>query len=253
VIKSWSPSRLEKYGACPSRAKYEFVDKLCPLCFNGKLTGWDPQTCDHCARSPEIPEPIARGNRMHEDLEMYVTGRRGQLPKDLQGAKPLANALRSAYKDTKVKVEMDFVLGSNWEVISKFSKDAWIRAKIDILHLVSPTEVVVIDWKSGGVDRDSGAPKNPGKYADQLSVYSTVVLSALPAIEKVTTKLLFLDATVDQEIPGEPLLRKNLKKSQDAWTKRVKAMLTDKVFAPRPGYACRYCPFTKNVGGPCRF
>lgn len=253
MITSWSPSRLDKYESCPARAKYDIIEKLCPLCFNGKLTGYDAPKCSHCDRTPEVPPPLARGTKIHEELEMCVTGRRAKPPTGLDGIWPLVHKLRDDYKDGKVRVETDFVLGRDWSVISKFSKEAWIRTKVDVLWLKSPKEVLVIDWKTGGVDKDSGKPKADAKYADQLDVYATVVLSALPDVESVTTKLIFVDAIKDQEVAQKPLHRKDLKKHQAMWEKRTKAILSDKVFAPRPGYPCRWCPFTKNVGGPCRF
>lgn len=253
MITSWSPSRLDKYEACPARAKYDIIEKLCPSCFKGKLMGYDAPKCSACNVSPEVPPPLARGSKIHEELEMCVTGRRAKPPTGLDNVWPLVTKLNAEYKAGKVRVETDFVLGRDWSPVSKFAKDAWIRTKVDVLWFKSPKEVLVIDWKTGGVDKESGKPKADTKYSDQLDVYATVVLSALPEVESVVTKLIFVDAIKDQEVPRKALLRKDLKKQQAQWAKRTKALLSDEVFAPRPGYLCRYCPYTKNVGGPCRF
>jgi len=39
-----------------------------------------------------------------------------------------------------------------------------------------------------------------------------------------------------------------------AWvTEKVMKIENDDIFAPNPSYACRWCHFRKNNGGPCQW
>jgi hypothetical protein len=38
------------------------------------------------------------------------------------------------------------------------------------------------------------------------------------------------------------------------WEGRIKALFADDTFAPRPSdFACRFCDYSKEKGGPCEF
>lgn len=241
MITSWNPSLLEMYETCPKRAKLERVDKLCPACFKGKLKGYELPKCDTCGKAAPVPEPIARGNLVHAQAEAYITGREPVLHELLAKVAPRVNKLRADYKKRLVRVEVMLAVDSTWNMVEWFSKKAWLRTKLDVLHMRPKAEAEVIDWKTGKQKDDSS-------YADQLSIYSTALLSTYP-LKKAKSRLVFTDTNKD--VPGEPLLREGLEEAQRAWTKRSLPLFRDTAFAPTPSPTCRWCPFSRNVGGPC--
>jgi hypothetical protein len=135
-------------------------------------------------------------------------------------------------------------LNEKWERVEWFAHDAWLRCKLDLVHMRDARAWDVVDWKTGRVNED-------GKYNDQLTLYCVAVLSAYPTPESVAASLIFVDAGL--AVCGEIVKRKDLKKQQKAWAKRVKPMLLDTTFAPNPSNACRWCPYSKSKGGPCKF
>jgi hypothetical protein len=256
VIKTWSPSRLAKYEACPQRAKLEIVDKLCPLCFQGEMAGeWQKEKCTICGNSVPTPETWARGTEIHDMLERFVNG----------GPTPLLQPWVVEYAQALIpcKTEIDFVFQPGWRVVSQFTKGAWARFKLDVLKihggkkvkgLAVPPYAKVVDWKTGGIDKRTKMVRVDGKYDDQLEQYATAVLSALTGIDYVKVDLVFVDAAGKKDGVKDlgTVKRKDLPKLQKKWEKRVKPMLTDDTFSPRPSdYGCRYCPFEKAKGGPC--
>jgi hypothetical protein len=259
VITSWSPSRLTKYEACPSRAKYEIVDKLCPLCFQGRMEGkWQEEKCSTCGNGVPTPETWARGTAIHSMLEKIVNG--GTANPTLQEW-----VVEYAKKLVPAKTEIDFVFQPGWVAVSQYTKGAWARFKLDVLKIHAPPKKkgltqppygLVVDWKTGGIDKRTKMVRVDGKYDDQLEMYGVAVLSALSGIETAKIDLVFVDAAGRKDGVKDlgTVKRKDLAKLQKKWEKRVKPMLIDDVFSPRPSdYGCRYCPFEKAKGGPCPY
>lgn len=224
-IESWTPSKLDLYEQCPARAKYKHIDKL-------------PE--------PESPA-LARGTEIHEAAEQYITGRNRTVHADLKNpvVKRILDALRKDYKKNRVRVELELAFNRAWKVVHWLAKDVYCRFKIDVLHVLKDGNGEVIDWKTGKMKED-------GKYDPQLNAYATAVLSA-GLVNRVTAKLVFTDAGQIVTSPVGTLSVKDLDKAQKAWDAKVKAMLSDTKFPPRPGNYCRWCPYSMNKGGPCKF
>lgn len=224
-LTSWTPSKLDLYEQCPAKAKYKYLDKL-----------------------PELESPaLARGTEIHEAAEQYVTGRKRTIHDDLKNpvVKRILSTLRSDYKKKRVRVELELAFNRAWKMVHWLAKDVYCRFKIDALHMLKGGEGEVIDWKTGKLKED-------GKYDSQLNAYATAVLSA-GLVERVTAKLVFVDAGHVVTSPAGTLSAKDLTKAQKAWDAKVKAMLNDTKFPPRPGNHCRWCSYSMNRGGPCRF
>lgn len=224
-IYSWSPSRLGAYENCPASAKYKYIEKL-----------------------PEPPSPtLDRGIEIHKGAEDYVTHRTRKLHEDLQNpkVKKLLGVLRKDYKLKKVRVELELAFTREWKPCHWLAKDVYVRFKLDVLHLRPGKSALVIDWKTGKFKPD-------GEYDQQLSAYAVGALSS-GLVESVTAQLVFTDCGEVVERPAGTLTLKDLPKAQKLWDKKAKAMLSDTRFAPRPGNSCRWCPFSTNRGGPCKF
>lgn len=257
---SWSPTRLADYTQCPAMAKWKHLDKLCTECFKGRLSGgFDgiPTTCDTCGKVIEKPEALERGTRIGEAMEKYLIGKAPAMPLEVASdeARGVAAKVRKAVAAKTAKVEFQIVLNKDWKPVKMFAKDAWLRAKIDAIVFDTKGRARVIDWKTGGVDKATEAPRVDPKYDDQLAVYSVAALSAFDTVSAATSALVFLDAYTDPvvERPSGTLARKDLAQRQQGWNKRLLPLLSDDVFAPNPTSKCRWCPFSGKQGGPCAF
>lgn len=252
MITSWSPSRLSKWEECPRRAQYEIVQKLCPACFNGRLEGpWGlPQVCGTCGVVEKISDALARGTSLHTLCEEYIKGD-GKAPAELKGVEKHLKRLRKTHRSGHTTIEHDLVFKADWVPAGKFEKGAWLRTKLDVLTVKNGV-AEVIDWKSGGIDKKTKQIKDNPVYADQLSVYATAVLSGMPEVDTVECFLVFLDAPADKNVVsvGGTARRDDLPGLQKKWAGRARGMLSDTLFAPRPGFGCRWCPFGRAKGGP---
>jgi len=258
VITSWSPSRLSKWEECPRRAQYEVVQKLCPSCFKGALAGpWgQAQVCDTCGVVEVVGEALSRGTMLHGLCEEYVTGD-GKLPPQMKNVATQLKGLRRTYREGLTTIEEDLVFRVDWAPTGKSEKGAWLRARLDVLT-VRAGHAQVIDWKSGGIDKRTGQVKDNPAYRDQLEIYACAVLSAKPAVEEVEAFLVFIDAPAGKNVVtvGGTARRADLPALQKKWAGRARGMLSDTLFAPRPGFSCRWCPFGRAKGGPnspCNF
>ena len=260
---SWSPSRLFDYDQCPLYARLKHLDKLGPKCFKGKVRGGfdKPEICDTCGHVKQVPAPLARGSEIGLNLERYVNNEEGRLHEEIRhpGIIALARELRREHGKGRVKTELPIICDDQWAPLQgKFPEGAWLRTKLDVFRNVTAKVARVIDWKTGGIDRDTGAVKDDkDKYEDQLSVYSVVTLCAFPTVEYVESALAFVDAGPRYnpivEMKKCHLDRKDLEKAKKKWETRTKPMLKDTTFAPRANERCKWCEFRKGKGGPCRF
>ena len=255
MITSWSPSRLSKWEECPRKAKFEIVQKLCPACFKGKLGGvWgEPQICDTCGKVESVPPAIARGTALHAAAEQFIRYG-GKVPADLKNVEKLLKLIRKDFRKGYTTIEEDMVFDADWNPVTKFTKGAWLRTKLDVLT-IEDDMAEVIDWKSGGIDKRTGEVRPNPAYDAQLSIYATAVLTTYPKVKQVACVLAFIDGPAgrNEVVSGGLATRKDLPALQRKWTSKAKVMLGDSLFAPNPTIACRWCNFRKSAGGPCSF
>jgi hypothetical protein len=222
-----SLSRVEDWESCPFFARCKHLDKL--------------------------PVPVGpamdRGRRIHKLAEDYGTGRLKELPPELKLFKKEFTDLRRHAKH--LAVEQQVAVDDRWVPTDWFGADAWLRIVFDAVYdvVTKLTVRVIIDHKTGKVYRE--------KNQAQLDLYAAVgfALPAQPAVVEVKTKLWYLDQgeeVVQTFKPGD------VPKLRAAWERRVKPFYADRTFKPTPSErAChpygKPCPFSRSVGGPCRF
>jgi CRISPR/Cas system-associated exonuclease Cas4 (RecB family) len=113
---------------------------------------------------------------------------------------------------------------------------------------------VVTDWKTGKFREDQNED-----YLEQLELYALSALILYPHIQKVKPRLVYLDIGIIHPTADVELVftRADLPKLKKLWVKRTKAMLSDKLFAPRPNDKCKWCFFRSSNkaagGGQCKF
>lgn len=225
-FKAWSPSRYSEWESCAFRAY-----------------------CKHILRIPEGAkgDALVRGEEIHHGAEDFITGRKKELHPDLKKVKALITKLRTEYKKDRVRVELELAFDRTWKRVEWFAKDAWCRFKLDVLYRPAKGGAEVKDWKTGKYKPD-------GEYDDQLNCYAIAALSAFPELKKATGQLVFTDhGPKPVERPAGTLTREELRGAQEKWEKRVKPMFEDRTFAPHPSDSCRWCPYSRNRSGPCKF
>jgi RecB family exonuclease len=254
VVTSWSPSRFEKYTQCPLKFKLETIEHLCPLCFSGKMLGYDDPTCDQCGGKAEVPDAIARGTVLHKVVENFILGR-GPATDDIKSVVKIAAVLKETYAKNHqlVRIEHDFVFQRGWVPVSKFTKGAWLRTKADVIHVMHKV-LEIIDWKSGGVDKKTKAVRSEEKHDDQLEIYGIAALCAFPKHDEAKPRLVFIDAHEGKNVVERGVVkRKDLEKLKKKWEKKIVPMFSDSKFEPKANFGCRWCPYSKSSGGPCRY
>ena len=227
----WSNSRLNLYEQCPLKAKLQDLDK-----------------------APSGPKSIhmERGIKFHTIAEEYVKGVGRTMPPELKRHADLFKELRKQFKKdpASMVVEDTWAFKKDWSgTHTKDWAECWLRVKVDCAQRVGNV-VYIYDFKTGRF-----RPDDIEDYESQLELYALAGLLALSGIGKdlvIDPKLIYLDGG-EIHPARERFTTKDIPRLKKAWEKRVKPMLTDKKFAPRPNKYCYSCWFRKDNSGPCKF
>lgn len=218
-ITAWSFSRLQDYRSCARKAYYKHVAKL-------KEPG---------------NAAMDRGSAIGKMAEDFIRGTLKVCPPEVAAFKEEFLELRKR----KATTEEQWAFDKDWNEVDWFAAEAWLRVKTDIhsFDLKSNT-LIVIDNKTGKIREE---------HLEQLKLYALGGFLKFPTVEFVDVRLWYLDQAA--EVPEEPKVysRSELPALKAYWLKETKAMLADTRFAPKPGYGCRYCFFSKSKGGPCAY
>jgi hypothetical protein len=232
-LTSWSFSRYNDYRSCPAKAKYKHIQKL-----------------------KEPPSPaMERGAQIHTLCEQYVKGMQPTLPPELKLFKPEFLQLKKMYKAKKLPmiVEDNWAFDKDWgESTWNDWVNCWVRIKLDMARYTAPNILHVTDYKTGKMNDFKIA-----EYEEQLELYALGAL-LMSAVEDVTVivDLWFLDFGVKYPAAGEEksYTRADLPRLLKSWNAKVKPMMVDTRFAPKPSAnACKYCHYKKANNGPCQY
>jgi CRISPR/Cas system-associated exonuclease Cas4 (RecB family) len=227
-LTAWSFSRWKDYCKCPFLAKCKHVDKL---------------------KEPEN-EHLLRGSEVHSQAEDYVKGKLHKLPKALQ----VFSAEFKATKKAKALTEQEWAFDDQWRKVDWFSKQAWLRVKVDAFYLITEktgssgqgrfavTTVVIIDYKTG--------KEREEEHAEQRSLYALAAMLMYPDASRVVVQHQYLDSGA---IAEETYTADTVEGLKQLWLKRTRIMLLDTRYKPNPGKHCGWCHFRKENGGPCKF
>lgn len=236
-ITAWSFSRYSDYQQCPLKAKLKHIDKI---------------------REP-ANEAMERGAKVHDLAEGYIKGTVSRLPPELKQFKETFQRLRKQYKKAinGMVVEETWAFTKDWdETTWNDWVGCWVRIKLDCAEHEDETTLIINDWKTGKY-----RPEQNEAYVEQLELYALAALLLHEHVEVVKPRLVYLDHGVvypDDEGVILEFTRKDIPKLKKLWAKRVKPMLNDKIFAPRPNNLCQWCWFgqtKKREGGPalCKY
>lgn len=230
-ITSWSYSRYADYRQCPLKAKLKHIDKL-----------KEPQN-----------EAMARGEAIHKKAESFIRGEMRTLPAELKSFEKLFKEMKSLYKKNQkvLVVEDSWALKRDWsKTLWNDWNGCWLRIKLDLAEIKGST-MIITDWKTGKF-----RPEMNEDYMEQLELYALGAFLLYPTIDTVYPRLAYVDQSLMYpENPDDLVFTRsaNLSGLLKTWERRIKPMLADKKFAPRPNDKCRWCHFRKSNGGPCKF
>lgn len=196
---------------------------------------------------------MERGNSIHKIAENYTKGNLvGKFPEELSKFKSLFVKLKAGYKKKMYAMDVE----ETWAFTKDWVRTKWddwngcrVRIKLDNASHENPTTLVIRDWKTGKF-----RPEQHEDYLKQLSLYALGGFRAHEHIKTIKPQLVYLDQ--GEIYPKEkPLIyvRKQLPMLTKEWEDRVKPMLSDTFFAPRPSNGCHWCHYRKSNGGPCQF
>lgn len=224
ILTSWSYSRWDKHHTCPLAFKLEVLD--------GR-------------KQPDNPAQ-AKGQIMHKAIAKWLT--QPNAPGDELGPPPVEIgkavdlAVQLTHFDNKV-VEQQWGYTRQWRPTGWFSNDTWLRSVLDVAVLYEDMTAEVIDWKSG---------KPRGTHEDQMELFAISVMVRFPVVTHVTTRLAYTDFA-HAEFGEYP--RTDLEKMIAKWEDKVRPMFEDTTYLPRPGDACKFCPFSRSRtnGQDCKY
>jgi CRISPR/Cas system-associated exonuclease Cas4 (RecB family) len=184
---------------------------------------------------------MERGVQLHGAIESFLTGKTAELPNEI-------NFYTQYLTQLKTKVifpEYTICLTREWKPCAAESPDRWYKGILDLKAFGSSegpqTEATVIDWKTG---------KIYDEHDDQKSLYSLAVLAEEPSVLRVRAIHVYLDLGKNREKTYD---REQMHQLRTSWDSRVLKLEEEKAFIPNPSFKCRYCPYSRSVGGPCKF
>lgn len=237
-ITAWSFSRYSTYKQCPLKLKISAIDRI----------------------SEPPNEAMARGAGIHNLAEDFIKGKALKLAPELKLFEKEFKRLRTMFK----KISQSMVVEDNWAFTKTWDEtswnnwtECWVRIKLDCAHHESDTVLVVTDWKTGKFRTEMNED-----YVEQLELYALSALLLHEHIEEVRPRLAYTDlGRIYPNGVDEPVLvftRADIPRLKKLWEKRVKPMMSDTTFAPRPNSLCKWCWYgqsKKAAGGPglCKY
>lgn len=232
---SWSFSRYSDYRQCPLKFKLKHLLKI-----------QEPGN-----------DAMQRGAKIHDDAEAYLKGKLAKLPAELAKFGPEFKRLKAVYKKktSGMIVEDTWAFTNNWTpTMWDDWINCWVRIKLDCAEIVDHELMVITDWKTGKF-----RPEKNAEYIEQLELYALAALLLHEHIDEVYPRLAYVDEGTIYPSEDEATIytREDIPMLIKTWAKRVKPMMSDKIFAPRPNNLCRWC-FYRNSnaeagGGQCKY
>jgi putative RecB family exonuclease len=225
IALSWS--RLSDYNQCPLKFKLKYIEK-------------EPMFKEDESASPHL----VRGSNVHKALENYVLQKQsdGQMEvkvsslPEVERAKGFVDRFLTNYQ--VVIPETQIAVNDKWERVEWFSSEAYYRVIMDLIA-INPSDVQVIDYKTGKIRDYDGGPSGKG----QLHLSGAVSLCLWPEIPEVRTTYAYVDH-------GQTLVKKftqdDKKELVDHFDAEHAKVNSDKDFKPKVNEFCKWCPATRK-------
>jgi hypothetical protein len=207
-MRAWSYSLLRDFEQCPRQ------------CYEVKIA----------KKVREEPgEALLWGSQVHEAMQFrLVLGKK--LPERMDYLERWAKLITELPGD--LKVEQELALDVHYQSCDWFSKETWVRAKVDAIKLHNGS-ALILDWKTG---------RMRGEDKTQLGLSAAVTAACFPGLHQYCATYVWL------EDKATTSLKLNLEQVEAVWdqlTPRVQALQEadrDQDWPERPGRHCRWCP-----------
>lgn len=228
MANSWSFSKLGDFEKCKKYFWLKHEQKI-------------PEP-ERALKPGQTEHANDRGSRIHDNCELYVRGDHDALAPEADkhfGIK--LDLMRHLYSEGMVELEGNWGMCKDWEITSW--EKAWLRLKLDAIVHVSPTDAIVVDYKTG---KKWG---NEVKHAQQLQLYALVSFLRFPELETVDAQLWYLDIgeTTSQVFTRDQALR--FKRNYD---KKGTDIVSCTSWPANPNkYSCQWCLYGPEHSGHC--
>ena len=183
---------------------------------------------------PSPKHPAAeRGTNIHQGVEDYLHHKTEAMPPEVVDFEHIIAEVRTFKPQIEHKISFDM----NWE-LTPWS-GAWGKSVVDSLYLAKQA-VELQEWKSGKIYND---------HQDQRKLYAALGLLLHPTADKATIRTYYFD---QKKLIKLELVRDDTQEIFDEFSQRVYFMTTDDEMAPRPGWYCQFCPYSRYKGGKCK-
>lgn len=215
-----SYSRWATHQKCGLKYKFAYVDKI-------KVDRGEPAPA------------MVRGSRLHDSAEGYVLGT-GELDPELSHFAQWLFNLRENYI---CHPERKWAYDLEGNACEFDDEQAFLRGIWDLV--VEPAEWVepldVMEYKTGKIYPD---------HKKQRYLYGLAGLIHFPEAERVRVRTVYFDKKTFHE---ESWSREELPTMLNDWKNWVDLMEMENTWIPNPSWLCKYCEFSRNKGGPCKF
>jgi RecB family exonuclease len=224
-ITAWSISRLFDFEACPHRSYLRIIAK---------------------APTPQFDEshPMVRGRRIHEEVELYISGRSDKFPSSGKKLETVLEFCKEQHAQGRATCEEKWGFTNEWAICDWFDSSVWLRMATDCYISINDDEAIIYDWKTG---KSIG---NEVKYMQQMQLYAVGAFMRYPELEHVDVKLGFLD---DGKVREKSYQRDHkINTLIFRFTERASRMTSCVDFRPKPNATnCKWCPFGPSGTKAC--
>lgn len=236
---SWSLSQITVFETCGFKYALQYMAReVAPLLGLKSV--------------PVRPPPSGsaqRGIEMHKVIERHLTQKLPLTP-DLERWSNAFTEIQTYPFLAEHKVAVD----RNWNHVGYNHPDAWVRSILD-LKVLKPNRLSVYDWKSG---------KEWPEHWDQKTLYGAMALAEHPEYTEVTVTHVYMDngRQTSRTYHQDQLhafraqwydRATKLERAKDELIYARTANDVEIAFPMQPNRFCRWCDFSKEKGGPCRF
>ncbi len=193
------------------------------------------------ARVERRPDPLGpaaqRGNRIHEATYKHLVQNQ-DFPREMEKMRKHLTQLKGDIYE--LECEGDWAVNRNWDPTEWLADDVYIRCKTDVLALAGD-KTRTIDFKTG---------REYEHHVEQMELQALFTFIRNEHVNALTCELWYVD---QGEISSFKVKRKEVDDLKSKFVPRVDKLLEETAWPERPGQGCKWCPFSRAKGGPCRY
>lgn len=218
-----SYSAMATFEQCPRKFKLAYIDR---------------------AEAPEFPPSpaMARGTKIHESVDMFLTGKTEFLHPDIHATYgQFMMSLKNDHKDLRP----EFAWGVTWDFkpCDYDHPAAMIHGFVDLLILPEPSDSTILqyEWKTGNKYIES--------HRNQGWTYAVAMMTHFPERNGVDSMITYFDK-VDYDKVHYPVGM--IMEYRATLRRKISEIVDEKRFPALPSFKCKWCRYSRlNNGGPC--